>query len=190
MVLSLSDEETVNTAKLISALRDYEKTKTNNKEKRVDFTVTPSDNDKKILIRAITETKSKSGYVGVETIREMVSFLEKKNYDKGIIIAKKFTASAKKEVKKSNIELFSDTYSHNFTLDRLFFTITKYVEKLCIAKCGKVPAEESDCKGHSDDNYSCDIRLISDNADFHNEKGWKDFLERDLIKLLQIEKEL
>lgn len=186
----MSDEETVNTAELISALRDYETTKTNSKEKRVDFTVTPSDTDKKILIRAITETKSKSGYVGVDTVREMINFLEKKNYDKGIIIGKKFTASAKKEVKNANIELFSDNYSYAFDLDSLFFTITKYVEKLCKVKCGKIPLKESDCKGYSDGNYSCDVRLISDNADFHNEKGWKDFLERDLIKLLNIEKEL
>lgn len=186
----LSDEETVNRAKLISAVRDYEKTKVNSKEKRVDFTVSPSDNNKKILIRAITETKTKSGYVGVDTVNEMVDFLKKKNFDKGILIAKKFTTGAKKAGKKGSLELMSDNYSPNFTLDRLFSTINSYVEKLCIEKCGKVPTEESDCKGYSEGNYSCDVRLISDNADFHNEKAWKEFLERDLIKLLTIEKEL
>lgn len=190
MDLKLSDEETVNRAKLISAVRDYEKTKINSKEKRVDFTVSPSDNNKKILIRAITETKTKSGYVGIDTVNEMADFLKTKEYDKGILIAKKFTTGAKKAGKKSSMELISDNYSPNFTLDRLFSTINSYVEKLCKEKCGKVPTEESDCKGYSEGNYSCDVRLISDNADFHNEKEWKDFLERDLIKLLTIEKEL
>jgi len=187
--LKLSEEETVNRAKLISAVRDYEKTKINSKEKRVDFTVSPLDNNKKILIRAITETKTKSGYVGIDTVKEMVDFLKTKDYDKGILIAKKFTTGAKKAGKKSSMELISDNYTPNFTLDRLFSTINSYVEKLCKEKCGKVPTEESDCKGYSEGNYSCDVRLISDNADFHNEKEWKDFLERDLIKLLTIEKE-
>jgi hypothetical protein len=188
--MKVSEDKTINRAKLISAVRDYTKTKTNSKEKRVDFTVSPSDNDKKILIRAITETKSKSGYVSVDTVREMVDFLKKNNYDKGILIGNKFTAAAKREMKNANIELVSDNYSPNFKLERLFTTIGNYVEKLCKTKCGKIPQKDSDCKGYSDGNYSCDVRLISDNADFHHEKAWEEFLERDLIKLLTIEKKL
>jgi len=185
----LSEETTVKKAKLISAVRNYEKTKTNSKEKRVDFTVSPSDSDKKILIRAITEPESKSGIVSVDAIHEMIDFLERNKYDKGILIGKKFTAAAKREMKNANIELVSDNYSPNFKLERLFGTIGNYVEKLCITKCGKIPVKDSDCKGFSEGAYSCDIRLISDNADFHHEKAWEDFLERDLIKLLEIGKE-
>lgn len=186
----MSEEKTITRAKLISAVRDYTKTKTNSKEKRVDFTVSPSDNDKKILIRAITEPKSKSGYISVDTVREMIDFLKRNNYDKGILIGNKFTAAAKREMKNASIELVSDNYSPNFKLERLFSTISNYVEKLCKTKCGKIPLTDSDCKGFSDGNYSCDVRLISDNADFHHEKAWEDFLERDLIKLLTLEKEL
>jgi hypothetical protein len=186
----VSEEKTVKKAELISAMRDYKKKRTRSKDRRVDFTVSPSEADEKILIRAITEPKSKSGFVGVDTVREMIDVLEKKNYDKGILIGKKFTNAAKKEMRNANIEVVSEAISPNFKVKRLYSTIGSYVEKLCKAKCGKVPLKESDCKGFVDGSYSCDIRLTSDNADFHYEKGWVNFLERDLVKLLAIEKEL
>jgi hypothetical protein len=186
----MSDEQTVKKAKLISALRDYDRKRTRSKERSVDFTVSPPENDEKILIRAITEPESKSGYINVGTVHEMIDFLETKHYDKGILIGKKFTNAAKREMKKANIELFSDNFSPNFKLERVYSTICNYVEKLCKAKCGKIPVKDSDCKGLVDGNYSCDIRLISDNADFHYEKEWITFLERDLVKLLAIEREL
>lgn len=186
----MSEEKTVKKAELISAMRDYKKKRTRSKDRRVDFTVSPSEADEKILIRAITEPKSKSGYIGVDTVREMIEFLEKKKYDKGILIGKRFTNAAKKEMKNANIELISEAFSPNFKVKRLYSTISNYVEKLCRAKCGKIPLNESDCKGFVDGSYSCDIRLVSDNADFHYEKGWVNFLETDLVKLLAIEKEL
>lgn len=186
----MSEEQTVNKANLISAVRDYTRKRTTSKERSVDFTVSPSENDKKILIRAITEPKSKSGYISVDSVREMIDFLETKDYDKGILIGKKFTNAARREMKSANIEVVSDNFSPNFKLERLYSTICNYVEKLCMAKCGKIPLKDSDCNGFVEGNYTCDIRLISDNADFHHEKSWVDFLERDLVKLLAIEKEL
>ena len=186
----MSEEQTVNKAKLISAVRDYTRKRTTSKGRSVDFTLSPSENDKKILIRAITEPKSKTGYIRVDTVREMSDFLEKKDYDKGILIGKKFTNAAKRELKSANIEFVSETFSPKFKVERLYSAIGNYVEKLCKAKCGKIPLKNSDCKGFVDGNYSCDIRLISDNADFHHEKSWVNFLERDLVKLLAIAKEL
>jgi hypothetical protein len=186
----MSDEKTVKKAELISAMRDYTRKRTNSKERKVDFTVSPSKANEKILIRAITETKSKSGYIGVDAVREMSDFLEKKKYDKGILIGKKFTNAAKKEMKNADIELFSETISPNFKLEQLYSTIGSFVEKLCKAKCGKVPSQDSECQGFAEGHYICEVRLISDNADFHYEKGWTNFLENDLVKLLAIEKEL
>jgi len=186
----MSEEKTVKRAELISAMRDYKKKRTRSKERKVDFTVSPSEEDEKILIRAITEPKSKSGYIGVDTVREMSDFLEQKKYDKGILIGKKFTNAARREMKNAEIEVFSEVISPNFKVKRLYSTIGSFVEKLCKAKCGKIPLKDSDCKGFVDGHYTCDVRLISDNADFHYEKGWVNFLERDLVKLLALEKEL
>jgi hypothetical protein len=186
----MSEIKPVKKAKLISAVRDYEQKRTSTKERRVDFTVSPTDNDKKILIRVITEPKSKSGYVSVDTVHQMIDFLEKNKYDKGILVGKKFTNAAKREMKKADIEMVSEAFSPSFKIQSLYSTIGDYVEKLCKIKCGKIPKKDSDCKGIDNGHYSCKIRLVSDNADFHFEKTWVNFLERDLVKLLSIEKDL
>ena len=62
----VSEEELVKKAEVISAVRDYER----RRERKVDFTVSPSGSDDKILIRVITGSKSRSGYVGVDTVKE------------------------------------------------------------------------------------------------------------------------
>ncbi|MEJ2240639.1 MAG: hypothetical protein P8Y18_00620, partial [Candidatus Bathyarchaeota archaeon] len=106
------------------------------------------------------------------------------------LIGQKFTNGARREMKQANIELLSENFWPNFKLERLYSTIETYVEKLCKIKCGKIPTKDSDCRGFAEGNYSCAIRLVSDNADFHYEKEWTTFLERDLVKLLAIEREL
>ena len=186
----MSEEELVTKAEVISAVRDYESKRTRRKERKVDFTVSPSGSDDKILIRVITEAKSKSGYVGVDTVREMGEVLKKRNYDKGILIGKRFTKAAGRDMERENIEAVSERITPHFKLERLYLVINNYVEKLCRAKCGHVPMKASDCKGYVDGRYVCDVRLVSDNASFHFERGWIDFLERDLARLLAIEKAL
>jgi DNA-dependent RNA polymerase auxiliary subunit epsilon len=184
----VSGEELVKKAEVISAVRDYEKRRTRRKERTVDFTVSPSESDDKVLIRVITQAKSKSGYVGVDTVREMGDVLEKRNYDQGILIGKRFTEAAKSEMESENIELVSERITPHFKLERLYSAIDSCVRNLCRAKCGRVPMKEDDCEGYVDGHYSCDVRLISDDASFHLEHGWIGFLERDLAKLLAIEK--
>ena len=183
-------ETLVKKANLISAMRDYDKKRTKSKERCVDFTVSSSENDQKILIRAITDPKSKSGHISVDAVRSMIDFLEKNNYDKGILIGKRFTTAAVREGKSANIELVTEDVGPTFRQERLYSTIGNYVEKLCRIKCGKIPKKEADCKGFVDGSYSCKIRLISDNADFHQQKSWINFLERDLMELLTLQKEL
>ena len=186
----ITGEGLVKKAEVISAVRDYENRRIRRKEKKVDLTVSPSNSDDKILIRVITEAKSKSGYVGVDTVRKMSEVLEKRNYDKGILIGKRFTEAAKSEMKQGNIEAVSERITPHFKVERLYFTIEGCIENLCKAKCGHVPMKKSDCKGYIDGIYSCDVRLISDNASFHLEHGWVGFLEKDLAKLLAIKKAL
>ncbi len=93
-------------------------------------------------------------------------------------------------MESGNIEAVSERISPHFTLERIYSAIDGCVRSLCRAKCDQVPTKESDCKGYVDDHYTCDVRLISDNASFHLEHGWTSFLERDLVKLLAIEKAL
>lgn len=190
MVNKIGSKDLVKKAEVISAIRDYEKTRTRRKEKRVDFTVSPSKSDDKILIRVITEAESKSGYVGVNAVREMGEILEKRDYNKGILVGKRFTKAAQREMDREDIEMVSERIAPRFRLERLYLVINGCIENLCKMKCGGVPEKASDCKGYVDAHYVCDVRLISDNAGFHFERGWIDFLERDLAKLLALEKKL
>ena len=142
---NMSEEKPVTKANLISAMRNYKRKRTSRKERRVDYTVSPSEDNRKILIRMITEPKSKSGHISVDTVREMIEFLEKNNYDKGILIGKRFTNAAKREMKNADIEMVSDAISPTFKVNQLYSMIGKYVDKLCKEKCGEVPSKDSDC---------------------------------------------
>jgi len=182
------EKELVEKAEVISAVRKYENSKIRKNGNEVDFTVSPSGSNDKILIRVITEAKSSSGYVGMNAVREMSEFIEKHDYDKGILIGKRFTEAAKSEMERRNIEAFSKNIRPYFKVEPLYLAINSRIENLCRMRCGHVPMKESECKGYVDGSYSCDVRLINDNVSFHAEHGWTGFLKKDLAKLLAIEK--
>jgi hypothetical protein len=184
----VTEENFVDNAEVILAVRGYETVDIRKRKCLVDYTVSTQNSDDKILVRVITETPSKTGYVGVDSVKEMKDSLEKRNYDKGILVGQQFTEAAKNEMKKDNIEMISNSRKPYFNSMKLFSVINDYTQKLCKAKCGQIPVNESSCKGHPDGHYVCDIRLTSDNADFHFQHGWTSFLEKDLMKLLAIEK--
>jgi hypothetical protein len=188
--IKVSGEEFVEKAEVISAVRDYETVDTRRKDRMVDFTVSPSESDDRILMRVITEGSSKAGYVTVDNVKELVEVLEARDYEEGILIGKRFTKAAKREMTREDIEMVSERILPRFKSERLHSVINGCVMDLCKAKCGDVPMKESDCKGYVDGHYSCDVRLVSDNASFHFELGWDGFLERDLARLLAIGKSL
>jgi hypothetical protein len=185
----IKDEGLLETAKLISAVREYRLERTRRREEIVDFTVSPLESDDRILIRVIAGHKVKSGYVGIDTVKKMSRTLERRHYDKGILVGKQFTAAARSEMKREDIEAVYEGIPR-FRLDKLYLVIRDHVNVLCNAKCGQAPEKESDCKGYSNGDYTCKVRLISDDADFHFEHGWTSLLERQLAKLLAIEEDL
>lgn len=173
-------------AELIMAVRDYNNEKRRTWERGIDLIVSPAKSDDKILMRVIT----KSGAVGIGEVREMSEFLERNDYDKGLLFGERFTAAAREEMSQEDIEAVSEEIMPYLEPQRLCLTIRNYVDDLCKARCGRVPEKESDCKGCSKEHYSCKIRLISDNAAFHFERGWTQFLQKDLMRLLAIAKSM
>lgn len=171
-------------AELFMAVRDYECQERQRWNEGTDFDASNAESDEKILLRVITKPKSKSAIVGVDAVRQMAETMEKKNYDKGILVSNRFTESAKKEMNQKNIQMISENYTPPFKPQKLYLTIQDCIDNLCKAKCGQVPQKESDCNGYSKGHYSCKVRRISDNASFHFKKGWTNLLERDLMKLL------
>jgi hypothetical protein len=185
----MEGEKLVKRAKLVLAVREYRVEKTRRREGKMDFTVSSPESDDRILMRVITEPESKSGCVGVDTVRKMSRTLSRRHYEKGILIGKRFTMAAKSEMKREDIEAISERIPR-FKLEQLYLVIQNHVDNLCKAKCGKIPKEVTDCKGYAYGQYSCDIRRINDNANFHFERGWRNPLRRDLVKLLAIEEDL
>jgi hypothetical protein len=174
--MSIQDE-----AELVMVLRDYCCKKRGTWDEGIDITALDESAREKILLRVIT-TKSKSGFYGVDAVQSMVDAMKRGRYDKGFLIAKRFTNAAKEEMAKNNIQRISESHMLPFKPERLYLQLNTYVEKLCKAKCGKVPEAESDCQS------DCKVRVISDNATFHFENGWLQLLKNDFKQLLMLQK--
>lgn len=177
-------------AKLVMAIRGYKCEKRQKLDGGIDFTASSAKSGEKILLRVITNPKSKSGFVNIEAVRDMVETMEHEHCNKGVLISKRFTGSAKREMGRKNIQMVSEDYMPPFKPLELYLRIQDYIDNLCKVKCGRAPEKESDCKGYSKGRYSCKIRLISDNASFHFEHGWINLLKNDLTRLLVIENEM
>lgn len=177
-------------AKLIMTVRDYECQEIERWDRGVDFTAFDGNSNHKTLLRIVTEPHTKSGVVGVRSVREMAETMEEEQYDKGIALGGRFSAAAKRVTKEKGIELVSDKFMPPFNPQNLYLKLQKYVDDLCKAKCGMVPEKESDCEGYSQGDYTCQIRRISDNAAFHFERGWTDLLQKDFMQLLAVGKSM
>lgn len=184
----LKGEELSQMAELIMAVRGYEEEEVQRWEKGVDIIASPVKSDDKILMRVVTRPGTKSGVVGTTAVREMGEELERNDYDKVFLLGKRFTKEAREVMGQEGIEMASKKIMPSFEPQRLYLTIHNYIDHLCRAKCGHVPKEESECEGYSDGQYSCEIRLVSDNAQFHFEHGWTNLLQNDLKQLLTIGK--
>lgn len=176
-------------AELVMAVRGYECKGEQRWDEGTDFTASDIDLGEKILLRVITESKSKSDAVSVDTIKQMVETMKEERYDKGILISDRFTESAKREMNQNNIQMISENYMPPFKPQKLYLAIQDCIDDLCKAKCGMVPEKEANCKGKNPDGaYSCDVKLISDNAVFHFKRRWIKFLRKDLMRLLALQK--
>lgn len=142
--------------------------------------------DEKVLVRTV-QPHNKSGFVGADDVKHMLEAMRRKNCERGIMVGKRFTNAAIEEMRVRDIQQASEEYMPPVAPENLVLTINSCINSLCRAKCGAVPAQESDCKSLSKNN-PCFIRSISDDALFHYERGWIDLLKNDLKQLLAISK--
>jgi len=178
-------------AELIMAIRGYDCEEEEFRDHGVDFTASDEEADEKILLRVITNPKSNSGVVGVDAVAKMAEIIEQEDYDKGILVSERFSGAARNEMRRKGIQMISERYTPSVTPQKLYLTIQDCVDGLCKTKCGRVPEKIADCEGRdSEGDYSCRIRLVSDNASFHFQRGWTDLLREDLKQLLTLRKSL
>ena len=162
------------------AVRNYSCEDREKWEEGTDITALDEESNEKILLRMVN-SKSSSGFVGIDTVRKMWEVMERENYDKGFLLGKRFTDAAKQEMAQKGIQRISERYKPTINPERLFLRINHYVNKLCKTKCGKIPQKESDCQSN------CRIRIISDNACFHFGHGWISLMKNDLKQLLSVQ---
>ncbi len=178
-------------AELVMAIRGYDYEEKEIWNDGVDLTASDEKSDEKILLRVITNPKSNSGVVGVDAVAKLAETIEQGDYDRGVLVSERFSDAARNEMRRKGIQLISERFMPSFKPQKLYLTIQDCINDLCETKCGRVPESESDCEGrNSDGNYSCEIRLVSDNASFHFQRGWTNLLREDLKQLLTLRKSM
>jgi hypothetical protein len=171
-------------AKLVMMVEDYECAERQIRAEGIDFTASDVKSDDKILLRLITEPKSKSGVIGVDDVRKMIEKMEHENYDKGVLISKRFSEAATEELGEKGIKIVSEKFMP-YKPRELYLRLQDCIDGLCKAKCDQVSKRESNCWGCSKSRHSCKIRLISDDASFHFDHGWTKLLQNDFKRLLR-----
>lgn len=168
------------------AVEGYESRGMKKRDNGLDITAVDSESNDKVLLRVIASPESRSGSVDAEAVDKMVAAIKNEDYDKGILIGEKFTTAAEKRLKEEGIQRLSENMIASFGPERLYLTARAFVDDLCKAKCGRIPQKESDCKGYLSGRYSCEVRLVSDNASFHFGRGWTNLLQKDALQLLSM----
>ncbi len=177
---------------LIKTLGGYEKKRSRKKGRVIDYVA--EDDKKKKLLRAILNTNSKKRKVGFKTIQEIIVSIEEKGYKEALIVSDNFTVEAKNLIKETEkLDYISkDTYNPYTVIDTLHVIQIK-TRELCKSICDKTPKTEKDYLGcHKQGyvkHYTCLVRMISDDSDFHAERGWIDLLYNDIAKLVKIKKD-
>jgi hypothetical protein len=161
------------------ALRNYSCETREKWDEGIDIIALDMASNEKVLLR-IVESKSNSGFVGIDAVKKMLEAMDREDYDKGFLFGKRFTEAATQELMQNDIQRISEDYMPAFKPERLFLRINQYVNDLCKMKCGKIPEKESECKGN------CRIRVISDNASFHFEQSWINLMKKDFKQLVSM----
>ena len=116
--------------------------------------------------------------------------MDGEGYELAIIIAEEFTYGAVKLIREDeNLDYISKEDRTPFSTTEILYAIQVKTFKLCESICGKAPTTEDECKGYRNGKYSCAVRRISDDADFHYERSWLRLLLNDFYELVNIKEE-
>jgi len=173
---------------LQKSLHGYEAAEVNEEIGSIDY-VTGKDSEEKKLLRVIVDPDLRASKADFNITSKTLEDLEDGRYDEIMILASGLTESSKRLVgKERDLEYISPKNEH-YSLMELIDAIQKQTRELCIERCGTFPKKEKDCKGYRDGEYTCPVRRISDDADFHSERRWLELLMNDFSKLISLHRE-
>jgi hypothetical protein len=144
-------------AVLLMELRGYEEENIQRSDDIINIEVSNSNDDEKVLLHIVTDSKLKSGGIGSDQVTAIKEMLEEKDVDKIIVFSKKITKSARNELNKVGIEFFSieENIISSQNPEDVYIRIQNMVNNICTIKCGKIPKKESECKGYSKHETMC-----------------------------------
>ena len=105
----------------------------------------------------VNDSDLKSGGIGSDQISAIEEKLDEKDVDKIIVFGKKFTKSARDELNEVGIEFFSSEGSiiSSQNPEKLYIRTQNMMNNICKIQCGKIPQNESECKGYSKHEIMC-----------------------------------
>jgi hypothetical protein len=173
---------------LMKTIEGYEKKGSTKKSGSIDY-VTGEGEGKKLL-RVVSNKKPRNSKALTETVKNTIDSLEGGGYEEAVIVAEEFTYGAKKLIRDTeHLDYISRDQASPHSFTEILYAIQRKTIELCESICGKAPTTEDECKGYRHGKYSCVVRVISDDSDFHAERGWMSLLYSDFSKLVKIKGE-
>lgn len=140
------------------------------------------------IVKVFIDREGRVEKANLEAVKHIVSDYDEAEYDDVILMAEKYTPSAVDYVnRQENFTIVTPKTKMNLGIPDLLSAIQSLTMKLCMKRCGKVPETEDDCEGYEKGKLVCPVRCISDNADFHAERGWARQLRIDFENLVKVE---
>ncbi|MFP3950591.1 MAG: hypothetical protein ACLFVP_00380 [Candidatus Bathyarchaeia archaeon] len=174
---------------LQKALHGYKLEERDKKDGKIDYIT--EERGKKKLLRVLVDEKLREYKADLETVRDTLEEVEEREIDEAMILAKRFTSSARRLAKDEDSLAYASSSSKPvYSPVEILFAIQKQLQEYCKAKCGKVPTSEDECPGYRDGSFTCLGRRISDDADFHAERQWLQLLVDDFAKLVELTRKI
>lgn len=174
---------------LLKSLHGYEAAKVNDDVGSVDY-LAENDDEGIRLLRVIVDPDFNASRADFKITTKTLEAVEDGYYDEAIIMAERFTKASMRLVRKEeSLEYISPDNEHYSHIE-LIEAIQKQTRELCETRCGKFPTRAKDCEGYQDGEYTCPVRRVSDDADFHAERGWLKLLMNDFSRLVALRREM
>jgi len=140
------------------------------------------------LIKVFVDDKLHAEKVDLRCLEKTMGSNEDEKFDQVTLLAEGFTNRSRELIQSEEFLSGLTESNRAFNVTDIHLAVQNVTQELCIEKCGSYPQKKSDCKGIKKGVYACDIRRISDDADFHAQRGWKQLLYGDYKDLLLIKR--
>lgn len=186
MALKIDSEWLGTEVELVKTLRGLSFSGYDDENSTADF---ESRGGEDTIVKVFIDKDGRIEKADLESVKQIVSDYDDAEYGDVILMAEKYTPSAVDYVnEQNNFIMVTPKTKMNLGVLELLSAIQSITMKLCIRRCGEAPETEDDCGGYEKGKLVCPVRCISDNADFHAERGWVRQLRIDFENLVKVEK--